>query len=207
MPLTLALKLIKSSSVIAEGKRERKKSRQDCLEYTVHSVQIRRCLNVDIWGPYSNDHPHHLYCLLVTEGGGGRGGERMREDGDDIIGVGVYERDEMEREWVDKDIWLGFPRRARRYDTTPSFAHRSASMASGWCIYPARNTEKRGRRGRKKNQSINELIRAAFRVVRWVSEGKKRITTVIVNTLVCVCLFIDHFGKLNIQGHRSMEWG
>lgn len=25
----------------------------------------------------------------------------------------------------------------------------------------------------KKNQSINELIRAAFRVVRWVSEGKK----------------------------------
>ena len=54
-------------------------------------MQIRRCLNVDIWGPYSNDHPHHLYCLLVTErgGGGGGGGERMREDGDDIIGVGV----------------------------------------------------------------------------------------------------------------------
>ena len=78
-------------------------------------------------------------------------------------------------------------------------------MASGWWIYPARNTEKGGRRGRKKNQSINELIRAAFRVVRWVSEGKKRITTVIVNTLVCVCLFIDHFGKLNIQGHRSMD--
>ena len=119
----------------------KEKNLEDCLEYTLRSVQIRRCLNVDIWGPYSTDHHHHLYCLLVT---GRKEEERGGERKVMVSLVLVQERDEMTESGSIRTYGRAFP--AAPDGRTPLLVH----SASGWF-----RAERKGRKS-EREKSINQ---------------------------------------------------